>query len=177
MGGVRHRGQATWQRKWHHAQHISPGSDTCHTPFRGGEPEIFRPNSPTANSWQHLAPSATTARASQEKRQRQRGQGQGRGEQTGSWKRNGQGGVKPVQSWNWGRKCQIVNVLKEWDAVQKRHSHSRSAHKDGEMWGDIHSYRHISVCVVTSTAHTDLNATCQPLTHAKQIWGTRLWGC
>lgn len=26
--------------------------------------------------------------------------------------------VKPVQSWNWGRKCQIVNVLKEWDAVQ-----------------------------------------------------------
>lgn len=46
-------------------------------------------------------------------------------------------GIKPVQSWNWGRKCKIVNVLKEWDAMQNRHNHSRNAHRDGGMCRDI----------------------------------------
>lgn len=80
----------------HHARPAATwGGDTCYA--RGGSQPQSRRHSPTARSSQRHVPSATTARASQERKAGQRGKGQGKGQQTGIRKKKNQGSNKSVQ--------------------------------------------------------------------------------
>lgn len=69
--GKEHSQQDTRQRKWHHAQPRSPGSDACQTPW-GGESEGSRP---THQPW--VPDNITLPRLPQQEHRKRRGKGKG----------------------------------------------------------------------------------------------------